>query len=93
MCVEFLSLIFPPDSLRMDLGTANSQPRQRLHSFYGRILRGYQHLRSAHLSLCAFIIPPNVDGVEAIQAIRPSPGEGRAWVTNLVETKFCNCEA
>ena len=82
--------IFPSDLLRMDLGTANSQPCQRLHSFCGRILRGHRHLRSAYLSLRAFLIPPNVDGVEAIQTIRPSPGEGCAWVTNLVGTEFCD---
>ena len=87
------SPVFPPGLLRMDLGTANSQPHQRLHSFCGRILRGHQHLCSTYLSLRAFLIPPNVDGVEAIQTIRQSPGEGCAWVTNLVGTKFCNRKA
>ena len=87
------SLVFPPHLLRMDLGTANSQPRQRLHSFCGRILRGHQHLCSTYLPLRAFVIPPNVDGVQAIRTIRPSPGEGCVWVTNLVGTEFCNREA
>ena len=93
MCVEFLSLIFPPDLLRMGLGTTNSQPRQRLHSFCGRILRGHQHLLSAYLSLRASLIPPNIDCVEAIQTIRPSPSEGCVWVTNLLEIKFRNNDA
>jgi len=87
------SLVFPPDLLRVHLGTTNSQPRQRLHSFCGHILRGHQHLRSAYLSLRAFLIPSNVDGVEAIQTIHPSPGKGRAWGTNFVGTKFRNHQA
>jgi len=84
--------IFPLDLLRMDLGTTNSQPRQRLHPFCGRILQGHKHLCSAYLSLCASPIPPNVDGVEVIQTIHPSPDEGCVWGTNLVGTKFRNCE-
>jgi len=93
MCVEFLSFIFPPDLLRMDLGTVNSKPRQQLHSFCGRILRSHQHLRSAYLSLRTFLIPPNVDGVQAIQTIHPSLGEGCAWVTNVVGTELRNRKA
>ena len=84
--------ISPLDLLRMDLGTTSYQPRQRLHPFCGRILQGHQHLCSAYLSLCASLIPPNVDGVEAIQTIHPSPGEGCVWGTNLMGTKFCKCE-
>ena len=91
MCVE-LSLTFPPDLLRTDLGAADSRPRQRLHSFFDRILRGHQHLRSAHLSLRAPLIPPNVDGAQAIQIVCPSPGEGRDWVTDLMGTNCCNHE-
>ena len=88
-----LSFIFPQDLLRMDLGTINSQPCQRLHSFCGHILRGHQRLCSAYLSLRASLISPNIDCVQAIQTIRPSLGEDCAWVTDLVGTKFCNREA
>ena len=86
------SFIFPPLLLRMDLGTTNSQPRQRLHSFCGRILRGHQYLCSTYLSLCNFLIPSNVNRTQAIQTIHPSPGESCAWITNLMGTKFRNRE-
>jgi len=70
----------------MELGTTDSELRQRLLSFCDRILRGYQHAPSAYLSLRALCIPPNVDCTRAIQTVRPALGRSCTWVTGLVET-------
>ena len=52
--------------LRPGLGISNSRPRQRLLPFCDRVLRGNQHLRSAHLSLRNSPISPSVDCTQAI---------------------------
>jgi hypothetical protein len=67
-------------------GVINSRPCQRLFSFCNRVLRPHQHVRTTYLPLCASPIPPKIDGLRDVQAIRTSLGKDCAWVSGLVGT-------
>ena len=77
-------LVHSKNSLGLEPGTIDPRPCQRLLTFHNHILRGHQPVRTAYISFSAPPILPNLDHMQAIQTIHPSPGKGRTRATVLV---------